>query len=109
MPAASIRQTLFPFVPMLAALQRHFGGLQGTNWTRPDGGFFIWVELPGGISTDALFALALEEGVAFIPGSAFLSPEGRRNAMRLCFANSSATEIDDGIRALRRAVDRMIG
>ncbi len=94
---------------MLAALQRHFGGLQGTRWTRPDGGFFIWVELPGGVSTDALFALALEEGVAFIPGSAFLSPEGPRNAMRLCFANSSAGEIDDGMRALRRAVDRLMG
>lgn len=94
---------------MLAALQRHFGGLQGTRWTRPDGGFFIWVELPGGISTDALFALALEEGVAFIPGSAFLSPEGPRNAMRLCFANSSTAEIDDGMWALRRAVDRLMG
>ncbi len=94
---------------MLAALLRHFGGLQGTRWTRPDGGFFIWVELPGGISTDALFAVALQEGVAFIPGSAFLSPEGSRNAMRLCFANSSVAEIDDGMRALRRAVDKMMG
>ena len=94
---------------MLGALQRHFGRLQGTRWTRPDGGFFIWVEMPGDVSTDALFAVALEEGVAFIPGSAFLSPEGPRNAMRLCFANSSAAEIDDGMRALRRAVDRLMG
>jgi 2-aminoadipate transaminase len=93
---------------MLAALSRHFGGLQGTRWTKPDGGFFIWVELPGAVSTDALFALALEEGVAFIPGSAFLSPDGPRNAMRLCFANSSAAEIDEGMACLRRAVDGLM-
>jgi len=93
---------------MLAALAGAFGGLQGTRWSRPDGGFFIWVELPGNIATDALFSPALEEGVAFIPGSAFVSKDGPRNAMRLCFANASPAEIFDGMGRLRRAVDRLL-
>jgi 2-aminoadipate transaminase len=93
---------------MLAALAESFEGLQGTRWTIPDGGFFVWVELPGDLSTDALFPLALDEGVAFIPGSAFVAADGPRNAMRLCFANSSPAEIAEGAGRLRRAVDRMM-
>jgi 2-aminoadipate transaminase len=93
---------------MLAALAESFEGLQGTRWTIPDGGFFVWVELPGDLSTDALFPLALDEGVAFIPGSAFVAADGPRNAMRLCFANSSPAEIAEGVGRLRRAVDRMM-
>jgi 2-aminoadipate transaminase len=93
---------------MLEALAGEFGSLHGSRWSRPDGGFFVWVELPGNIATDALFALALEEGVAFIPGSAFVSKDGPRNAMRLCFANASPAEIFDGTGRLRRAVDRLL-
>jgi 2-aminoadipate transaminase len=93
---------------MLAALSESFAGLQATRWTKPDGGFFVWMELPGDISTDALFALALDEGVAFVPGSAFLEADGPGNAMRLCFANSTPAEIAEGVRRLRRAVERMI-
>jgi 2-aminoadipate transaminase len=93
---------------MLAALAGSFAGLQGTSWTTPDGGFFIWLELPGGLSTDALFPVALEAGVAFIPGSAFVEPGGPGNAMRLCFANSTPAEISEGVRRLRRAVDTVM-
>ncbi len=93
---------------MLEALSAAFGSLQGARWTRPDGGFFVWVELPGSIDTEALFALALAEGVAFIPGSAFLERGGPRNAMRLCFANANPAEIAEGIGRLRRAVDRLL-
>jgi 2-aminoadipate transaminase len=93
---------------MLEALSAAFGSLQGTRWSRPDGGFFVWVELPGNIDTNALFSLALEEGVAFIPGSAFLERDGPRNAMRLCFANASPAEIVDGMGRLRRAVNRLL-
>ncbi len=93
---------------MLEALAAVFGRLQGTRWSKPDGGFFIWVELPGNIDTGALFPLALEHGVAFIPGSAFVERDGPRNAMRLCFANASPAEICDGMGRLRLAVDRLL-
>ena len=52
------------------ALHDEFAGL-GASWTDPHGGFFLWLTLPAEIDTEALFDLALEEGVAFIPGPAF--------------------------------------
>jgi 2-aminoadipate transaminase len=93
---------------MLAELSVAFAGLPGTRWSKPDGGFFLWLELPGKLSSDALFPLALDEGVAFIPGSAFLPADGPRNALRLCFASSTPSEIAEGVRRLRLAVQHMI-
>jgi 2-aminoadipate transaminase len=89
-------------IAMQAALAEQFGD-RGT-WTDPDGGFFLWVTLPG-IDTQGLFPVALAEGVAYIPGPAF-SPTGRfGDALRLCFASTSPERIGEGIGRLRRAVD----
>ena len=90
---------------METALRRHFGNLDALRWTSPGGGFFLWVTLPASIDADALFPRALAEGVAFIPGSAFLGKEAPRNAMRLSFAWADAATIDRGIALLRQAVD----
>ena len=92
---------------MEAALRRHFGNLRDLSWTSPGGGFFLWVTLPPSIDADALLDVALAEGVAFIPGSAFTGPDGARNAIRLSFAFPDAAAIDAGIAALRCAVDRV--
>ncbi|HET6498998.1 MAG TPA: PLP-dependent aminotransferase family protein, partial [Coriobacteriia bacterium] len=68
---------------MLAAMEEHFPS--EVRWTRPEGGFFVWVELPSFIDTGAMLAEAVEHGVTFVPGSAFY-PDGRgRNCMRLAF------------------------
>ena len=73
---------------MHAALQEHFGDI--ARWTDPEGGFFLWVTLENGVDTAELFEIALAEGVAFIPGPAF-SPTGRfTDALRLCFASTTA-------------------
>jgi 2-aminoadipate transaminase len=91
---------------MQAALAEHLGGLPGARWTDPQGGFFLWVTLPG-VDTQALFELALAEGVAFIPGRAF-SPSGRfPDALRLCFASVAPDRILEGVARLRRAVERL--
>jgi 2-aminoadipate transaminase len=91
---------------MQRALERHFGDL-GARWTDPEGGFFLWLTLPEGIDTEELFPIALEEGVAYIPGPAF-SVSGRfRNALRVCFASTGGERTDLGVRRLRAAVDRM--
>jgi 2-aminoadipate transaminase len=91
---------------MQRALELHFGDL-GARWTDPEGGFFLWLTLPEGIDTEELFPIALEEGVAYIPGPAF-SVSGRfRNALRLCFASTGGERTDLGVRRLRAAVDRM--
>jgi 2-aminoadipate transaminase len=92
---------------MKAALARTLGDLD-IQWTDPDGGFFLWLTLPDELDADELFPVALEEGVAYIPGSAF-SVAGRfRNALRLCYASNTGERIDLGVARLRRAVDRQL-
>ena len=79
------------------------------RWTDPEGGFFLWLTFDPAVDTEALFPVALEEGVAFIPGNAF-SP-GRRfpDALRLCFASTTPERTREGLLRLRRAVDRVAG
>lgn len=92
---------------MQAALTEHFGGI--ARWTDPEGGFFLWVTFDPPVDTEALFPVALAEGVAYIPGNAF-SPGGRfPDALRLCFASTPPERIAEGVRRLRVAVDRLAG
>ncbi|GAA1139661.1 PLP-dependent aminotransferase family protein [Ornithinicoccus hortensis] len=89
---------------MQEALTEHFGDI--ARWTDPEGGFFLWVTFEPAIDTEALFKIALAEGVAYIPGNAF-SAEGRfPDALRLCFASTPPDRIREGVRRLRAAVDR---
>ena len=53
---------------MLEALERHFPAQ--AEWTRPEGGLFVWATLPDYIDTTDLLAKALRENVAFVPGRA---------------------------------------
>jgi 2-aminoadipate transaminase len=92
---------------MQRALQHAFEGVR-IRFTDPEGGFFLWLTLPSEIDTEALFPVALEEGVAFIPGPAF-SVGGRfRNGLRLCFASTGGERSELGVRRLRLAVDRQL-
>jgi 2-aminoadipate transaminase len=92
---------------MQQRLQEQFSDL-GASWTDPEGGFFLWLTLPEVIDTEALFPLALAEGVAFIPGPAF-SVGGRfPNALRLAFSACSGERTDLGVARLRAAVDRYL-
>jgi 2-aminoadipate transaminase len=89
---------------MLDALERHFPSC--TRWNRPLGGLFVWVELPPSIRADRLLAEAVdEEGVAFIPGSAFATTrDAGASAMRLSFATCEPAEIDEAVRRLARVL-----
>jgi 2-aminoadipate transaminase len=90
-------------IAMQEALSEQLGDI--ATWTDPAGGFFLWVTLPSDVDTGKLFEVALAEGVAFIPGSAF-SPSGRfGNALRLCFASTTPDRTVEGVRRLRRAID----
>jgi 2-aminoadipate transaminase len=92
---------------MQDALGEHFSDV--ATWTDPDGGFFLWVTLPEAVDTQALFEVALAEGVAFIPGPAF-SPTGRfGNALRVCFASTTPERTAEGVKRLRRALDKTTG
>lgn len=91
-------------VAMLSALEKHLP--QGTRWTRPDGGLFVWAELPEGMSSDEIFADALREKVAFVPGSSFFADAPRRQFLRLNYSNRPAALIEEGMARLGRVVAR---
>ncbi len=88
-------------VAMLGALERH---LPGGRWTRPDGGLFIWAQLPAGLSADAIFANALREKVAFVPGSSFFAESPRHDMLRLNYSNRPPELIEEGIARLGKVV-----
>ena len=81
---------------MLAALEKHFAG---ARWTRPEGGYFIWLELPEG--TSAKEVLERAEGVTAVPGHRL---RRQANTVRLAYSFVSPDEIDEGIERLASAV-----
>ncbi len=83
---------------MLDAIAEHFP--DSATWTRPLGGFYVWVSLPEGIDTRAMLAAAVERRVAYVPGTAFY-PDGRgRNQMRLAFCHPTPERIREGVARL---------
>lgn len=90
---------------MIDALAREMP--QGVSWTEPEGGLFLWVRLPEGIDAGALLKTAVaEEGVMYVPGSAFHADGSGRNTMRLNFSYPSEDEIRTGIARLAALVRR---
>jgi 2-aminoadipate transaminase len=85
---------------MLLELERNFGDEPGVNWSRPSGGFFVWLTLPG-IVADELVNIALANGVFFIPGSAFTTTSGFRDCVRLNFTHPTELQIADGVGRLK--------
>lgn len=70
------------------------------TYTRPRGGMFLWVTLPEGVSAMSLFAKALEQKVAFVPGDPFYTDAKNVNTMRLNYTNADSETITEGIRRL---------
>jgi 2-aminoadipate transaminase len=91
---------------MLDALAEFFPA--AAEWTRPQGGMFIWATLPDFIDTTDLLARALRENVAFVPGSgAYLDGRGH-SAMRLNFSASGGDEIREGIRRIGEVIKEQV-
>lgn len=91
---------------MQSALEEHMNDL--ATWTKPGGGLFVWVELAESVDGRELFAKAIEQKVAFIPGDAFAVAGGHRNTMRLSFCNKSPDQIQEAVSRLARIVRRMM-
>jgi 2-aminoadipate transaminase len=89
-----------------SALTRSFADT-GVTWNDPDGGFYFWVRLPDGVSARRLLDVALEEGVAFVPGDAFAIAGGHESALRFSISAPTPDRIDEGVARLRRAFDRV--
>ena len=80
---------------MIDALAQEFP--EGVGWSRPEGGYFLWLELPEEIDAAQLLARAEEAGVTFVPGSDF---GGAPNTARLAYSFVSPEEIREGVRRL---------
>ncbi len=79
---------------------------EGTTWTRPAGGFFVWVTLPEGLDTQAMLPRGVDARVAYVPGPAFYADgQGARNA-RLSFCFPPPDRIKTGVRRFADVVRR---
>lgn len=91
---------------LLVALQEHMPS--GLTWTRPDGGFFVWVTLPEGVDTYPLLKKAIDAGVVFIPGAAFTHSDEPSNKLRLAFSAVPPEAIAEGVRRLAPVLQEAI-
>ncbi len=89
---------------MLEALEKYIE-IDGTWWTKPDGGLFIWLHLPEKYDTMELFEKAKKIGIAYIPGSAFFVDDRKSSEMRLSFCLPTEDQIEEGIRRIGRLIN----
>jgi 2-aminoadipate transaminase len=81
-----------------AALARHMP--EGTTWTTPEGGFYVWVTAPQGVDTVALAGVARAQKVAYVPGRPFYPDEAGATQIRLAYSRVADDLIDEGIRRI---------
>jgi 2-aminoadipate transaminase len=91
---------------MIEAIEKHFPA--ETRWTKPQGGLFLWVELPENINGSRMLDEALREGVAFVPGAPFFAKNAKENFIRLNFSNSTPERIENGIAKLGKVIEQQI-
>lgn len=76
----------------------------GTTYTKPEGGLFIWVELPEHVNVLELLEKCVERKVAYVPGTHFFCDGGHLNTLRLNFSNSTVEQIHTGMAILREVI-----
>jgi 2-aminoadipate transaminase len=95
-------------VTLMEALREHFGA--AAEFDDPQGGIFLWVKLPDNVDALKLFTLAQAAGVAINPGPEWsVNKAHAKSHMRLCFANLSHEEINQGVAALAEVCKREFG
>jgi DNA-binding transcriptional MocR family regulator len=90
---------------LCAALERE---LPDARFVAPEGGYFLWVELPRGTDVDTLYDAALARGVRFVKGADFVL-EGGETSLRLAYSGVTVPEIDEGVARLGRAYRELSG
>jgi 2-aminoadipate transaminase len=91
---------------MLEALERHFPA--EAEWTRPEGGLFVWATLPEYIDTTDLLAKALRRNVAFVPGRAAYVDGRGAHSMRLNFSGAHEDTLREGIRRIGAVIAEQV-
>ncbi len=79
---------------------------KGTRYDEPEGGLFVFVEMPEGFDATALFDEAVAAGVAYVPGTHFYPEGGHHNTLRLNFSNSTPEQIAQGMDKLNALFKR---
>ncbi|MDO5053522.1 MAG: PLP-dependent aminotransferase family protein [Pseudoclavibacter sp.] len=90
---------------MLQALDEHLPRL---SWTRPGGGFFVWLRLPESLDSKRMLPRAVAELVAYTPGTAFFADGQGRDRMRLSFCFPTPERIRTGVRRLAKVVGEQL-
>ncbi len=85
---------------MLQEMKKHFP--DGISWTEPEGGMFLWVELPEGMSSSKLLDQAVKYKVTYVYGRPFFPDGSGDNTLRLNFSNAGPEQITEGIERLGR-------
>lgn len=88
---------------ILAALDAHMP--EGTTWTVPEGGFYVWVTLPEGFDTAAMLPRAVTARVAYVPGTAFYADGFGSRQLRLSYCYPTPERIVEGVRRLAGVID----
>jgi DNA-binding transcriptional MocR family regulator len=88
---------------MLESLQEFFP--KGATWTKPGGGFYVWVTLPPEIDTKALVPKAIVGKVAYVPGTAFYADGLGSWSMRLSYCYPTPERIREGVKSLGKVID----
>lgn len=78
----------------------------GCSWTRPAGGFFVWMTLPEGLDSKAILPRAVAERVAFVPGTGFYADGSGARNMRLSYCYPEPDRIREGVRRLAGVVQQ---
>jgi 2-aminoadipate transaminase len=77
---------------------------EGSDWTRPEGGMFLWARLPEPYDTTALLPQVVRYDVAYVPGAPFYAGTPDRRTLRLCFVTQTPEEIEEGLRRLGKGL-----
>ncbi|TPR39317.1 PLP-dependent aminotransferase family protein [Apilactobacillus micheneri] len=91
---------------MLKEIDKQFP--RGVKHSNPEGGMFIWVEVPGNINTMELFKNCVKHNVAFVPGEPFYPDEIIPGTFRLNFSNMKDDQIHEGIHRMADAITEMM-
>ncbi len=91
---------------MLETLEAYFP--KSATWTKPQGGFYVWVTLPPEIDTKAMMPKAIVAKVAYVPGTAFYADGLGSWSMRLSYCHPTPERIREGVKALAGVVEQEI-
>ena len=107
--AEHVKRILIGYREQLNAMLEGFKAFPaGTKLTKPQGGLFVWAELPEQVNTTTLLQKAVDKGVAYVPGTHFYANGGHHNTIRLNFSNSPVDKIYEGMEKLAAVIHESI-